>query len=453
MATWEEKIAALQKCKALREQRNKKSAAATGRSSSGAEEAGPAEEQKRGVVAAAPESPCRGSSGAAAASAGSAGLANLFFPPARREEEHPKPASTAAPSSDPQAQALSEEEETAGSSGTATRDDVPQQGHAEELFCTGHQLEFGKDGKTRDLDRAAKAYLQAAEKGHVKAMWSLGRLYEAGQIRGGQNSSGGDGSPTGSDSDNAEEAAVWYRKAASLGDREAQSALALLLEDGRAAPKPGSPTQQDTEEEEDDPAQAEAFAWHAKAAAQHQPVSLYCLGCMWEEGRGTPGNACDPVEAQRLFRQSAAVGFGPAREALAALGEEDSSGGPGAGGANSSGRHREEPEEEPAHLLANLSALLGGEEEAELGLGPAELLEVVQQTGFAKDLEEEVLRLLQAHKGSGGGGGGYAAGSGGAGPSLRSTETQQSDAEGQEVQAGEVELRRRNDEEEKAAEV
>jgi len=155
---------------------------------------------------------------------------------------------------------------------------------ADGLFCSGHCLERGLHGCDVDLAAAAEMYQLAAEKGHVVSQWRCGELCETGQ--------GGLVPP------DAKQALHWYTMAAEAGNSQAQSSLALLLEEGK-----------------DDVLCDEAGAckWHKAAAEQGHAVSQYCLACLLVEGRGEPRNVAD---AEQWVRRSAEQGFGPARDLL-----------------------------------------------------------------------------------------------------------------------------------------
>jgi TPR repeat protein len=70
---------------------------------------------------------------------------------------------------------------------------------------------------SRDYDKAAKAYRQAADAGHARAQAKLGEMYAAGE-----------GVPP-----NDAEAVKWYREAANQGDVEGQYYLGVMYDSGR----------------------------------------------------------------------------------------------------------------------------------------------------------------------------------------------------------------------------
>ena len=86
----------------------------------------------------------------------------------------------------------------------------------------------------------------------------------------------------------------WYRKAAELGNAQAQTRLAYLLDN--------------SEENE------EAIEWYQKAAAQGYPDALYGLGIMYAAGEGVPKNE---DKAFDLLLQAANKGHAPSIRTLA----------------------------------------------------------------------------------------------------------------------------------------
>ena len=97
-------------------------------------------------------------------------------------------------------------------------------------------------------------------------------------------------------------AAVWLERGALLGCPRAQHSLALHYSDGNGV-------------EKDDSA---AVKWVKMAADQEHPPSMYALGNRHMRGKGVTKDSC---EALRLYRESAAGGFQPAKKLLAATQE------------------------------------------------------------------------------------------------------------------------------------
>jgi TPR repeat protein len=97
----------------------------------------------------------------------------------------------------------------------------------------------------------------------------------------------------------------WYRKAAELGNAEAQTRLAYLL---------------DNSEEN-----AEALEWYQKAVDQGYPDAFYGLAVMYAAGEGVPKN---DTKAFDLFLQAANSGHIPSIRTLAVTYEEGDLGQP-----------------------------------------------------------------------------------------------------------------------------
>jgi len=97
----------------------------------------------------------------------------------------------------------------------------------------------------------------------------------------------------------------WYRKAAELGNAEAQTRLAYLL---------------DNAEEN-----KEAIEWYQKAVEQGYPDAMYGLAGMYAAGEGTPKSE---AKAFDLFSQAANNGHAPSIRILAVTYEEGNLGQP-----------------------------------------------------------------------------------------------------------------------------
>ena len=107
---------------------------------------------------------------------------------------------------------------------------------ADEAFQTGLNLQFGKNGYSKDLAEAVRYYTIAAEQGHAKAQNNLGHMYNEGW---------------GVKSDKSK-AFYWYGKAAEQGLPLAQSNYGTCFEFGTGTKKD----------------KAKAIEWYRKAAAQ-----------------------------------------------------------------------------------------------------------------------------------------------------------------------------------------
>lgn len=97
----------------------------------------------------------------------------------------------------------------------------------------------------------------------------------------------------------------WYRKAAELGNAEAQTRLAYLLDNAEENEK--------------------AVEWYQKAVQQGYAEALYGLGIMYAAGDGVPQN--EP-KAFELYTQAAEKGHAPSIRALAVTYEKGDLGQP-----------------------------------------------------------------------------------------------------------------------------
>ncbi len=165
-------------------------------------------------------------------------------------------------------------------------------------------------GVTKDLSRALRLYLEAAEKGDTEAQYIAGGMYYRGfgapqdlqkaftllygaAVEGsstaqsqkllGQFFLTGTATPQ-----NLGEAMKWYRRAAENGDPEAQSELAFLYFTGRGG-------ERDLEK---------SFHWYEKSASQGLAVAQYSLGIMYYSGSGA--NEADIIKAYAWISLAAA---------------------------------------------------------------------------------------------------------------------------------------------------
>ena len=130
------------------------------------------------------------------------------------------------------------------------------------------------DGVTRDSVRAATWFRRAAMLGDAEAQFQMGRAYERGL-----------GVPV-----NLAEALAWYRKAAAQGNARAENYLGWLRGGGHGVPR-------------DD---AEAVRWFQLAAAHGDAQAEYNLGFMYANGRGIPR---DDSQAVFWYRRAARAGY------------------------------------------------------------------------------------------------------------------------------------------------
>lgn len=91
-----------------------------------------------------------------------------------------------------------------------------------------------------------------------------------------------------------EQAAVWYAKAAELGDPKAQSALAGCYAGGRGVARDG----------------AQAAAWYEKAALQGYAKAQNALGDLYHNGRGVER---DEAQAAAWYEKAARQGYAKAQ--------------------------------------------------------------------------------------------------------------------------------------------
>ncbi|MGE0799067.1 MAG: tetratricopeptide repeat protein [Lautropia sp.] len=99
----------------------------------------------------------------------------------------------------------------------------------------------------------------------------------------------------------SEKAVAVLRRAADQNHAAAQVLLGYLIEQGTGTAR--NP--------------AEAFQWYQRSARQNDDDGLLNLGRAYEHGIGT---AADPAQARAYYQKAAALGNGPARDALANLG-------------------------------------------------------------------------------------------------------------------------------------
>ena len=127
--------------------------------------------------------------------------------------------------------------------------------------------------RKEEFTRAAQLFRQLAEKGHVKAQYFLGFLFDKGK---------------GAVQDDFE-AVKWYRKAAEQGNAAAQSNLGLKYQQGVGGVKNYT----------------KAVKWYRKSAKQGNPIAQYNLGWMYGNGKGVPQIHS---EALKWYRKAASQG-------------------------------------------------------------------------------------------------------------------------------------------------
>ena len=154
------------------------------------------------------------------------------------------------------------------SSGTGqTQSDADGEGEIEALALGNRYF------NEKNYAEAVKYYRKAAELGNVDAQTTLGWMYD--QAKGVRR--------------NYAEAAKWYRKAAEQGYAYAQNELGVLYYNGQGVKRN----------------YGEALKWFRKAAGQGNAVSYGWLGTMYYEGQGVKK---DYSEALKWFRKAADQG-------------------------------------------------------------------------------------------------------------------------------------------------
>jgi hypothetical protein len=118
----------------------------------------------------------------------------------------------------------------------------------------GTRYYFGTGGLSRDYPKAYQSFRKAADLGNANAQFNLGIM-------------SGDGTGV---LKNETAAVAWYRKAASQGHSGAQLNLGIYLADGRGAPE----------------SDAEAAIWYRKAALQGVDDAQNNLGVQYANGYG-----------------------------------------------------------------------------------------------------------------------------------------------------------------------
>ena len=144
---------------------------------------------------------------------------------------------------------------------------------AEEMYNNGEYYYFGTGDYPQDYDKAVEWTRKAADMGHIRAQFRMGKCYEKGQ-----------GVPQ--DYVNAVE---WYRKAAEQGYAEAQFCLGVSYYKGKGVEKN----------------HRKAVEWYRLAAEQGYALAQYSLGLRYAKGEGV---FSDLNEAVRWLRKAARQG-------------------------------------------------------------------------------------------------------------------------------------------------
>lgn len=148
---------------------------------------------------------------------------------------------------------------------------------ADELYQTGYDYYFGRNGKSKDYVKARDFFQQAADRGSVAALNRLGLLYHYG------------GKGVAKDAVKAKD---YYEQAAALGNTDALNNLGDLYYHGPLGPD-----------------YAAALDYYVRAADAGNFYAQYSLGVMYENGHGV---TADLARALDYYRQAAAVGYSKA---------------------------------------------------------------------------------------------------------------------------------------------
>lgn len=159
-------------------------------------------------------------------------------------------------------------------------------GNVAAMNSIGGMYEHG-EGVARDDRQAADWYQRAADKGYAAAMYNLGVMYARGK---------------GVTRDDAQ-AIQWYRRAADKGDADAMNNLGVIYETGQGVTEsPGG-----------------ALKWYRQAADKGHAGAMANLGRLYEKGYGV---AADHVQALLLYERAAARGNANAMNRLGLICEE-----------------------------------------------------------------------------------------------------------------------------------
>ena len=142
------------------------------------------------------------------------------------------------------------------------------------LFELGEDYYKGRNGKTKDYNKAAEYYRQAADGGHSKAQASLGSFYLWGiGVKQDDN-----------------QAVNWLRKASEQGEAVGIAGMAFCYEEGKGVPK--------------DP--SKAFELYCKAADLGHLSSICSVGECYAKGIGV---SKDPSKAVEYYHKAVEKGY------------------------------------------------------------------------------------------------------------------------------------------------
>lgn len=179
----------------------------------------------------------------------------------------------------------------------------------QEMYDLALHYDSGTGGFDLDDQRAAECYRDAAQRGHIEAMYNLALMYDNGEGMDEDNVAAVEWYAKAAEADypaalnnlgimyqngegvdvDAEQALEWYKKAANLGHLSGMYNLALMYDTGGVVT-------------EDNIAAAE---WYLKAAELGHPESMNNLGVMYQNGEGVQA---DPRKAVEWYRKAAEAG-------------------------------------------------------------------------------------------------------------------------------------------------
>ena len=149
---------------------------------------------------------------------------------------------------------------------------------AQYFYAQGFYRLYQSCHETDTAERAANWYRKAADRGHPEAQFCLGRMFWRGE----------------GVAQNFAEALQWFRKAADQGLANAQDALGFMYGTGKGVVQN----------------YAEAAQWYRKAADQGLAQAQCILGVMHAEGEGVVQNH---AEAAQWYRKAADQGLAQAQ--------------------------------------------------------------------------------------------------------------------------------------------
>jgi TPR repeat protein len=184
-------------------------------------------------------------------------------------------------------------------------------GDADAQYDLGDNYRWGSGAVPRDLRKAAEWFRMAANQGHARSQYQLGKCYEEGE---------------GVEKDRTK-AIEWYRKAAARGDSDAKGVLRRLgeltdLEFYKEKAEKGDAEAQNTlgtmyaKGDGVTQSDSEALYWYWKAAERGNAPAQYNLGLAYRDGKGVNKN---DGEARKWLKKAADQGHEDAKKKLAEI--------------------------------------------------------------------------------------------------------------------------------------